>query len=381
MRILLVGNYPLDYQPSMVRYAELLRAGMAERGHEVQLLLPRAYVARLHEGGLLGKWLGYIDKYLIFPWVLRRKSRAFELVHVCDHSNSVYLPHAAGKAKSITCHDLLAVYAAEGRYPERRITAAGRILQWWIRRYLKTAPCVVCVSTFTADEFVRLGARQDQERTVILNPLNYDYTPAEPEAVAAMRRELGLGAQEKYLLHVGGDAWYKNRKGVVQIYRLLADQLKSEGKPAPRIVFAGRNLRDDLRAYIAEHNLVELVVECVRPSNEELRRLYTGATALLFPSLYEGFGWPPLEAQSCGCPVITSNRPPMTEVAGEGALLIDPEDEVGAARAIVKALDELPRLRDAGFENLKRFDRGQILDSYEKFFISAANSATQVRRC
>ena len=76
------------------------------------------------------------------------------------------------------------------------------------------------------------------------------------------------------------------------------------------------------------------VIEVVEPSDEDLRSLYSGAAALLFPSLYEGFGWPLIEAQSCGCPVITSNRSPMTEVAGSAALYIDPANESAAAALI-----------------------------------------------
>ena len=99
MRILLVGNYPLDDQPSMSRYAEMLRREMMHRGHAAELVLPGAFFGLLHREGPMGKWLGYIDKYLLFPWVLRRLAKGFDLVHICDHSNSMYLPHTAGSAK------------------------------------------------------------------------------------------------------------------------------------------------------------------------------------------------------------------------------------------------------------------------------------------
>ena len=371
MRILLVGNYPLDDQQSMSRYAGMLQSEMLQRGHEVELITPGAFFGRWHRGGTAGKWLGYIDKYLLFPWVLRRAARRFDLVHVCDHSNSMYLPYTAGRPKSIACHDLLAVFAAEGRYPQQRISATGKLQQRWIRRHLRKAPRVVCVSHFTAEQFKELGARADQVRTVIPNPLNYAYAPAAPEAVSALRAELGLGVSETYLLHVGGDIWYKNRAGAVCIYRLLVEQLKSRGLQPPRLILAGMPWSDAIRQYVVDHALDGLVIERVQPANEELQALYTGAQALLFPSLYEGFGWPLLEAQSCGCPVITSGRPPMNEVAGAGALLIDPENEAEAAQTIAEHLDSLDNLREAGFNNLKRFDRNELMLRYEEFFLAA----------
>jgi glycosyltransferase involved in cell wall biosynthesis len=90
--------------------------------------------------------------------------------------------------------------------------------------------------------------------------------------------------------------------------------------------------------------------------------------ALLFPSLHEGFGWPIIEAQRCGCPAITSDRPPMTEVAGGAALLIDPADEAGAAKLIAENLENMPDLRQAGLTNAKRFSPESIFAAYESFF-------------
>jgi len=89
---------------------------------------------------------------------------------------------------------------------------------------------------------------------------------------------------------------------------------------------------------------------------------------LLFPSLYERSAWRIAEAQSCGCPVITSNRAPMTEIAGPAALYIDPRNEAAAAETIVSKLDGLANLRAAGLENAKRFHPDVVFASYESFF-------------
>lgn len=350
----------------------MLRRGMMDRGHQAEVITPRPFFGQMYRGGPAGKWLGYIDKYLLFPLALRRRAKEFDLVHICDHSNAMYLPHTAGRPASITCHDLLAVFAAEGRYPQQRVSSTGRVQQRWIRKHLRAAARVVCVSQFTAEQFAELGARPDQVRVVIHNPLSYEYSPAPPEAVAAVRTKLGLATAESYLLHVGVDVWYKNRAGAVRIYALLAQELKRKGSAASKLILVGRSWPVEIRRLVAELGLEEMVIECVQPENEELRALYTGARALLFPSLYEGFGWPILEAQSCGCAVITSNRPPMTEVAGEGALYIDPENETQAAQAIAERIESLGDLREAGFRNLKRFDTRERMQQYEEFFFAAA---------
>jgi glycosyltransferase involved in cell wall biosynthesis len=376
MRILLVGNYPLDNQTSMLRYAEMLCRQLALRGHQIEMIQPQSIVGNLVSQRALRKWLGYVDKYIFFPATLRSRSLAFDLVHVCDHSNSMYLPHTSGRPSSITCHDLLAIASAQGRYPEQRISATGKVQQRWILKHLTSARHVVCVSAHTARELATFTSEASQDVAIIPNGLNFPYSPASEEAVHHLRERLGLAAGEQYLLHIGGDHWYKNRAGVLRIFQSLSRLLRTAGALVPRLVMAGQALSQETRDYIATHQLTASVIEVADPSNEELRSLYTGAAALLFPSLYEGFGWPLIEAQSCGCPVITSNRSPMTEVAGDAALYIDPADESAAATLIAVSLDRLHLLRDAGFRNIQRFDAERIAEEYERFFAAAACGTT-----
>jgi glycosyltransferase involved in cell wall biosynthesis len=367
MRILLVGNYALDNQASMSRYAEMLARHMRLRGHLVEVIRPPCVAGGLTKRPLLRKWLGYIDKYLLFPLKLRSYVQGFDLVHVCDHSNSMYLAHIRGIPSSITCHDLLAIGSAQGRYPQQRISWPGRVQQRWILRHLMDAKSVVCVSTNTARELAELSPENRRRLVVIQNAVDRDWRPAESEEIDEVRRRLRIAAGEQYLFHAGANLWYKNRLGVLRIFRMLREQLGAEGERL-RLVMAGAPFTAEMTAFMQHSLPAGSVIEVVRPTDEDLRRLYSGAAALLFPSLHEGFGWPIAEAQSCGCPVITSNRPPMTEVAGGAALLIDPMDESGAAAAIAENLAILPRLRGPGLANAKRFDTEVIFTAYEGLF-------------
>jgi glycosyltransferase involved in cell wall biosynthesis len=367
MRILLVGNFALDRQPSMLRYAEMLCAAMRLRGHQVEVIRPRAVFGGLVRQPAVRKWLGYIDKYLLFPLELRRRARGFDLVHVCDHSNSMYLAHVGGRRASITCHDLLAIESARGRYPQQRISLSGRVLQRWILRHLLLARDVVCVSAYTASELAALSSGAAQRVKIIPNALNPGCAPVGAEDIARVREQIGLGRDENYLLHVGAEVWYKNRAGAVRIFRLLQELASGTG-PALRLVMAGQQLTRETRKYIEDNLPHGSVIEVVHPSDDLLWALYSGATALLFPSWYEGFGWPVIEAQRCGCPVIVSNRAPMTEVAGTAALYIDPADEPAAARLIAASLNTLSALKEAGLRNAERFAPSLVFAAYEEFF-------------
>jgi glycosyltransferase involved in cell wall biosynthesis len=377
MRILLVGNYALDNQASMLRYANMLCSQMAARGHQVEIVRPRPVLAWLSANMWLRKWLGYLDKYLLFPFTLRARAPGFDLVHICDHSNSMYLRHVASCPASIACHDLLAISSARGDYPGRRVSITGRLQQHWILRNLAAANSVVCVSANTARELAAFPGPPERRVVVVPNAIEPSCAPAAEADVQALRERLGLGTGERYLLHVGGALWYKNRLGALRIFKLLCDILGGNGVDLPRLVMAGDPLEEKTRRFVASNLPAHSVIELPSLPDKDLWALYSGATALLFPSLHEGFGWPLIEAQRCGCPVITSQRAPMNEVAGDAALYIEPENESGAAQLIASRLESLRLLREAGLRNARRFDPEVVMPAYEEFFAAAART----RRC
>jgi glycosyltransferase involved in cell wall biosynthesis len=136
----------------------------------------------------------------------------------------------------------------------------------------------------------------------------------------------------------------------------------------------GRSFTPEMRAIVEEEFLSGLVIPQVNIDSEDLRALYSRAKAMIFPSLCEGFGWPILEAQSCGCPVLTTNRPPMTEVGGTAALYFDPADPAEAARTIAAGWGELPALSASGRANATRFNTERMMDEYVQTYRELAGA-------
>ncbi|MFZ0662444.1 MAG: glycosyltransferase family 1 protein [Acidobacteriaceae bacterium] len=358
MRVLLVANYEPDRQMSMARYAGFLHEELLKRGYAVESLRPASVATRIvSRGNHAFRWLAYLDKFVFFPPRLWLRARHADIVHVCDHSNSFYLRWTAKTPNLITAHDALAIRSALGHFPQNPTRASGVQLQRWILRGLAHAHRIVCVSEKTRRDLQAL-LPGGPTVNVIPNPLNRSFRAAREADVATIRASCGLAAEDEYLLHVGKDNWYKNRPGVL---RILAELRKWPRFRQVKCVMAGTPLPVALHEKATE---LQGVVECVRPSDEQLRALYTGALALLFPSLEEGFGWPILEAQACGCPVITSGRPPMNEVAGGAAILVDPEDAQGAAAMIATRVDERDALRQAGLANVRAYSMDDAIDRY-----------------
>lgn len=362
MKVLLLGNYENNRQQSMQRFAALMRDGLTAAGHEVRLVRPPVVLGRLRRSETgLGKWIGYIDRFVFYPPMLRRQIRWADVVHICDQANSVYIPHLGSKPHVLTCHDMLAIRGALGEIPESPVGWTGRIYQHWILRNLRKAQVVACVSRQTEEELQRIAGLSGERVAIVPNALNYPYHPMEKDEARARLNTLGMAGPTPFFLHVGGNQWYKNRTGVLRIFAELA---KHRGYESHRLVIAGKPWTAEMRQLVQNLGLQDRGIELIEIANEDLRALYSTAEALLFPSLAEGFGWPIVEAQACGCPVITSNRAPMTEVGGEAAVYIDPLDPTGAADTIAAAFDRRNHWCAAGFENAKRFSIEAMVGRY-----------------
>ncbi|MFT4112987.1 glycosyltransferase family 4 protein [Silvibacterium sp.] len=371
MKVLLVANYEPDAQQSMLRYAEFLRRELSQRGFTMDVIQPPVHAGRLlPRSHPLAKWLGYIDKYLLFPRQLQKLAAGYDLVHICDHSNAVYVKWAGDTPSLVTAHDMLAILSAQGRYPQNPTKKTGQWLQAWILRGLNRARCIVSVSEKTKRDLD--GLLQSKPLiSVIHHALNWSYSPASEAEIAEARAACGLSPGDEYLLHVGGNHWYKNRTGVLRIF---AELRRKEGFRKVKLVLAGEAWMESMREICREQGITD-AIEVVSPSNETVRALYTGALAFLFPSLEEGFGWPILEAQACGALVITSARAPMDEVAGAGAIYIDPENPVQAAGVIAERMPDAEAIRAAGWKNLERF----TLESVMKRYVDAYHEAAAIR--
>lgn len=375
MKILLVGNYLPDRQNSMRHYAAMLEHGLRARGHAVLLLQPPVvFGGRAPAGSMLSKWLGYVDKFLLFRKRLRRAAAEADIVHICDHSNAMYVSSIATYPHLVTCHDMLAIRSAMGHFPENPVGPTGRIFQKLIARGLRQAGNIVCVSNKTRDDLRSYLEIPETRLHVIPNALHWAYRPMSGVEREPVLRRLGLSPGDTYFFHIGGDLWYKNRAGVIGIF---AELRRLPPYAASRLVMAGGPMTARLRAMAQQREVQDAIVPIEGARNEELQALYSGALATLFPSLEEGFGWPILEAQACGCPVAIADRPPMNEVAGGAAIFIDAGDPASAAKRIEAVLSDSAELRADGLHNAGARTLHMMLDSYEALYeriITEANN-------
>jgi glycosyltransferase involved in cell wall biosynthesis len=370
-RILLVGNYRKDRSESMDRFAWCLEEEIGARGYEVEKLLPQPkFGGLLPSSGGLGKWLGYLDKFLVFPGALKKRCAKADIVHICDQAGAIYTKYLSDKPHLLTCNDLLAIRSALGEFPQNPTRWTGRKYQWIILNGIRRATRITCISEATRQDLIRIAGVPAERVDVTSMGLNHPYHVMNADKGWGAIREFVpfLKTPFRFILHVGGNQWYKNRLGVLKIYNEFKKQSLSDAK----LVLIGQPLSAELASFIDSNSLQTEVFSISNCDNNALCAFYSVAGALLFPSLYEGFGWPIIEAQACGCPVITTNRPPMTEIGGMACSYIDPENLKAAADILDKVVSynrtERQKATLEGLRNAGRFSTARMIDGYLEIY-------------
>jgi glycosyltransferase involved in cell wall biosynthesis len=237
----------------------------------------------------------------------------------------------------VMVHDLRPI-----SHPERSLQSL--YFRSWVPPLLRAARHVLTNSQFTAAEIQRCTGVPAERITVI--PLGYDaqhFTPGDPQ---------GLMPQQPYLLHVGQAYPHKNLRRLIQAFAQVAPAY-----PELRLVLAGKPHSTEtpqLQALAAELGLQQQVEFRAYVPYSALPDLYRGALAFVFPSLWEGFGLPVLEAMACGTPVITSAGSGTEEVAGDAALLVDPAHTDALSQALRRLLDQPTLQEQCRRQGLKR---------------------------
>jgi glycosyltransferase involved in cell wall biosynthesis len=231
----------------------------------------------------------------------------------------------------------------------------GRMNVWHHRFVLpvilRRADRVITISDCSKRDIVRLCGIPEEK--VVVTPLAADpaFRP-DPEGTAG---SAVTGLPRPYILNVGTLEPRKNLEGLLRAFGAA----KREGLPHTLVVTGARGWgRSRLAAIVEELRLEESVVFTGFVDDHDLPHLYAGADFFVYPSLYEGFGLPPLEAMACGTPVITSNVSSLPEVTGEAALLVDPRSVTDLAAAMVRLAGDASlreTLRERGLARARLF--------------------------
>jgi len=267
-----------------------------------------------------------------------------ELFHATEH---LLLP-LRSTPTVLTVHDLIFRHLSEHHKPLNR---------WYLNLtmplYCRRASHIIAISRCTERDLIAAYGLPPEKITVIYEAADPRFGPRPPEVVAATRARYGL--PDRYLLFVGAIEPRKN------LARLLAafEAIHAEGLSDALVIVGKRGwLYDDFFARLERSSVRDAVILPGYVPDEDLPTIYAGAQALVFPSLYEGFGLPVLEAMACGTPVVASNASSLPEVGGAAALYFSPTDVEAMAEALRRLLRDVDlrgSMRMAGLNRAAEF--------------------------
>lgn len=329
MKIYINGRFLSQRLTGVQRYAEELLKALnllleKDKTYSLsfEILAPRNIARRLSLSAiplrLVGRLKGHLWEELELPFYAR-ESLLFNPCGVMPYFH---------QNQAITLHDAV-VFAFPSHFPFA-FRNARRVNQKFAARFARR---IITDSFFSKQELIRLCGAKDEKVSVVY--LGSEHILAEPADSSILAAHGLLG--RPFVLSVSTLNRYKNFSAVSRVAALL----KKSGQSAEVIAVGGVNTRVFGKSNWGDLSSVRHIGS---PSTPQLRALYESAACFVFPSFYEGFGLPPLEAMACGCPVVASNVAAIPEVLGDAALYFDPSNDRDIFEKVRRVLED-PQLR------------------------------------
>ncbi|HIE37493.1 MAG TPA: glycosyltransferase family 1 protein [Anaerolineae bacterium] len=287
----------------------------------------------------------------ISPFSLRQQWMVPRFLRRLDadlyHTPYYLMPYRPGQPTILTVHDLIPLLL-----PDRSTMRARLLFRWTMAMALRAADSVIAVSETTRRDLLTRFHIPPCRVVTIPEAVDPTFFVRPPAEVSALRRKYGL--PERYILYLGSNKPHKNLVRLVEAWARITEH---GIRNTLTIAGAWDSRHPESRERAESLDLGN--IRWLGPVPEaDLPALYTGATTFVFPSLYEGFGLPVLEAMACGTPVACSNTSSLPEVVGDAALTFDPTDTAGIADAVARLLEDADLqadLRERGLRRAARF--------------------------
>lgn len=369
LHVVLIETASSGQRGSMVRYADLVARVLCLSNYPLQIRIRRVCLAP--PMSLLKMLPALLRVRFHHAWVVwtsitRLSRQQADLFHIVDGSHAYVARWLPDIPVVVTAHDFIPLLQIKGLFAQ---ATPGKMARWIIRRSIKElnkSDWIIADSQSTKKDFVN-SASGDIGKVVVVHPAISAFMSKEILPNDGIQWTNRRESESAYILHVGNNSFYKNRAGVLRVFAKIHDKLDIKLKmagppPCPELINLMRELRIERHVHFV-----------VNPEDDQLRLLYIKAALLLFPSIYEGFGWPPLEAMSCGCPVVCSTSGSLPEVVGEAALKSSAGDYDQMTEYCIAVLEDTKlanSLVQKGYEQAKKFslDRmgRELLNVYMK---------------
>ena len=324
-------------------------------------------------------------RFLKYPRLIRA-ARGASVFHILDHSHANLALAAPPERTVLTCHDIIPLLAAKGLvsipHPAlARFTFPLRV------RCMKRCARIIAISGSTKKTLVEIAGIPAEKIEVVYYGCNPAFGP-EPSTPGRSRAEERCGVLERQgippgarvVLHVATATRYKNTPAILEALRILKENPATGGDVW--LLRVGAEFFEDESALIARLGVGDRIRHAGRILDDRLlAACYRAADAFVFPSLWEGFGWPVLEAMACGTPVVVSNAASLPELAGEAGIFVEPRDHKSLARALASLLadpQERERRSELALAQARRFSWDKCARATQAVYERVAGEAASI---
>jgi glycosyltransferase involved in cell wall biosynthesis len=360
-RVLLVPDLPLERWPSMDRYAHRLYDWLesTDPGFEVRLAAQIGALTRetkdgRRSGGYPRWWAQdvdptslvlpgplrdpqrYVARYFFYPWWLKRDAKRARLVHILDHSYAHMVTRVHRRPVVVTVHDLMPVIILRSPTDGWREGIRNRFLRQTLKALRLAQSYIVGTEWLKHELATWLG--DDRRISVVPFGVDRSFFSEAPGARARGRADWRIPEEAFVVLHVGSTVERKNVPLVIQTVARLRNEADAY------LLQVGGRFTGEQEQLIERLGLRRFVRTAPFADETTLRRAYRAADVLLFPSLYEGFGYPVIEAFASGLPVVTSGAGGLKEVGGDAIVVVEGRDPAAYVQALESLSDDPARM-------------------------------------
>lgn len=262
----------------------------------------------------------------------------------------------------ITIHDIAPFVKCRATFSRLHYGHKRFALRIWSRFFARRATKNITVSNYSKKDIMNIFEISEEKIAVVYEGVREEFKPKEKEDVEKVKERYGI--RGKYIFYIGNFEPHKNVEGILRAYSKINYELQKNCK----LVIGGKKdgnfkkiKRLCLNLKIKKNAIFPGFIE-----DADLPALYSGAEIFLFPSFYEGFGLPPLEAMACGTPVISSNRTSLPEILGDAPILINPQNPDEIAKAIENILTNENLQKELKKKGIKRAAQFSLEDMSKK---------------
>lgn len=345
-KVIVVQSHP-DAGWSMIRYSKILIQVYASAGIEIKVLAPTNSFSKYVRIRSLEKFVIYLEKYPLFMirLLITQFSWRPSCIHISDHSEAmlvvVILPWIK---RIITVHDQFAVQAALGEFENVKIRLSGKLYQKLNMICLSKFDYLLCASQNTLNQCKIFYPNTSLK--VFYNQIDKVFTET-----TVSRRVTKKSANEFFLI-VNSEQWRKNRLGSLGVWVEICAQSPSS---PPNLVIVGNELSSREKSYLNSVKNKGNIEIKLKVTDKELRDLYSDASALIFMTYFEGFGYPVVEANACGTLAIASDIPVLREISGTLNFLIPNTFESKDLEGVKSFLSSSSRIKLAKAHVTKKY--------------------------